>query len=671
MAKGKAKSRPQSTSLLSAPSDVTSTSSSSAISSFSPDGNLFAFLTQAIDRHRLRIFTSAEGAGAGTDASLLVDYVLPEARCECLCWGKLPSSSKGQKDDDTSKRRRKSKQGGDPSSSAAAAAAAAAAAEANGTSVSQVVLALGLSTGAVHLFSPTQGRVVRILYDETISASSAASSAITSVDFNSDRGLIVACAADGQVRTWSLAQSSVEKATAPNDRIRPDASSPVRTLAFLSNDSLAVAHHSIKVLSGPDSNEAALASFTGHASQVTHLVSVPGASPRFVSAASGDRILNIWGMPPPGQKDARPLATLALDATVRQLSCFSPSSGVDAILVVVTATGSLRLYDIPASLGGAEQAASNGVAASGARPRKSTAAVATLRKLSEIRLLARKDDQESFPVLDASFNSVERGILSVARVVKGAKVSILTCACRDPTTGSFMARVDVLKQGGTAAINVGSFDDGSQTVQGGGVPQTVQKYAEADGSGASGRKRAGQGSSIVGANGMVADVDAMTMADDQAKLDASIEDLEGPTLGSRLKGLDSRKVNGISKPSRRGGDDEEEDSDDDEEDEEMQRRAPLPQGSLSLAQTLVQALHSSDSSLLSSCLAHSDPNVIRQTVRRISGPLAVRLLESCVDRMSVGGKKSKGALAASNSRGIIEWVRATLTAHTSYLMSVS
>lgn len=655
MAKGKSKTRPQSTSLLSAPADVTSTSTSNVVSSFSPDGRLFAFLTQAIDRHRLRIYTSAEGSGVGSDASLLVDYVLPEARCECISWGMLPGSGKGHKDDETSKRRRKSK--GELTSS-----------DVNGSSSagssSQMVLALGLSTGAIHLFSPTQGRVIRILHDEAISASSAASSSITSVDFDSDLGLVVGCAADGKIRTWNLTESLADNANAPVDRIRPDASTPVRTLAFLSTRKLAVAHHSIQVLSGPDSKKAALASFTGHASNITHLVSIPGDTPRFVSAAEGDRIVNVWGMPPQGQKEARPIATLALDSTVRQLAAY-PSSSVDAVLVVVTSTGALRLYDIPASLG---EQASNGSAA-GARPRKSAAGVSTLRKLSEIRLLARKDDQESFPILDASFSSVEKGTLSIARVIKGAKVSLLTTLCKDPTTGTFLPQVDVLRQAGSG--NFANFDDGSQTIQGGGA-QAMQKYAEPEVSSSASRKRAAQGSSVISGNGMLAEAGASTTADDQANLDANIEDLEGPTLGSRLKGLDSRRVNGTSKPSRGSDDEDEEDRDSDEDDDaELQRRAPLPQGSLSLAQTLVQALHSSDSSLLSSCLAHSDPNVIRQTVRRISGPLAVRLLENCVDRMSAGGKKSKGALAASNSRGIIEWVRATLTAHTSYLMSVS
>ena len=93
-------------------------------------------------------------------------------------------------------------------------------------------------------------------------------------------------------------------------------------------------------------------------------------------------------------------------------------------------------------------------------------------------------------------------------------------------------------------------------------------------------------------------------------------------------------------------------------------------GGASLASTLTQALHSGDHTLLTSCLVHSDPALIRATVRRLSGPLAVRLLEACVDRLNRGGVKSKGALGSGRARGIVEWIQQTLTCHTAYLLSL-
>lgn len=113
----------------------------------------------------------------------------------------------------------------------------------------------------------------------------------------------------------------------------------------------------------------------------------------------------------------------------------------------------------------------------------------------------------------------------------------------------------------------------------------------------------------------------------------------------------------------------------DEDDGDVDGAAPdpgaeVPVGGASLASSLTQALHSGDHALLTSCLVHSDVTLIRATVRRISGPLAVRLLEACVDRLNRGGVKSKGALGSGRARGIVEWIHQSLTFHAAYLMSL-
>lgn len=170
------------------------------------------------------------------------------------------------------------------------------------------------------------------------------------------------------------------------------------------------------------------------------------------------------------------------------------------------------------------------------------------------------------------------------------------------------------------------------------------------------------------------DVDALQ--DDQA----NVQDLDEPTLGQRLRGIrsnaatSSKGVGSSFNGNTNTLDDDDDDDDEQDEDEDGEgnpfKRVPLPEGSLSLGETLTQALHSNDSAMLSGCLAHSDPNVIRLSVVRLSGPLAVRLLEHCIELMARGGKKSVGQLSSARARGIIEWVRATLTAHTAYLMSL-
>jgi U3 small nucleolar RNA-associated protein 5 len=95
----------------------------------------------------------------------------------------------------------------------------------------------------------------------------------------------------------------------------------------------------------------------------------------------------------------------------------------------------------------------------------------------------------------------------------------------------------------------------------------------------------------------------------------------------------------------------------------------------SLTRTLIQALHSSDSRLLDTCLAHSDQTFIRNTVKRLPPQLAVPLITACVERLGRGaraGNMKGGGGGASSQRGtgLITWVETTLAVHSGHLMTV-
>lgn len=103
------------------------------------------------------------------------------------------------------------------------------------------------------------------------------------------------------------------------------------------------------------------------------------------------------------------------------------------------------------------------------------------------------------------------------------------------------------------------------------------------------------------------------------------------------------------------------------------RSYPIPEAS-SLAQTLVQALHSADSGLLEACLAHSDRRTIQNTVRRLPNELVLRLVEELVVRLGRGKAGQGEGMSAANARrarALIEWVRQTLIIHVAYLVTAS
>lgn len=237
-------------------------------------------------------------------------------------------------------------------------------------------------------------------------------------------------------------------------------------------------------------------------------------------------------------------------------------------------------------------------------------------------------------------------------------------------------------ESGSSSLFV-SLDDGSEAHLGGGTSD-LKRAANNDMS-AAGNRLNGQSSASgsaagaalsstlgLGGGAIPSTKDLDAIADDQAELG---EDDDEPSLAQRLKSLQMQNGTASTKKSKKGK--KAVTAADDDEDQEAQADRPralaLGAGGFnSLAQALTQALHSNDASLLTSCLVHGEATLIRGTVARLSGPLAVRLLEHCIDRMQRGGTKitSKGQMGSQRARSLIEWIRVTLIIHMSYFMSV-
>jgi U3 small nucleolar RNA-associated protein 5 len=131
-----------------------------------------------------------------------------------------------------------------------------------------------------------------------------------------------------------------------------------------------------------------------------------------------------------------------------------------------------------------------------------------------------------------------------------------------------------------------------------------------------------------------------------------------PTLAERLKTL--KVVEPPLEPSSGGP--------------TASKSKPLTLGSgMTLTQTLIQALHSSDDGLLESCLSYTDPKLIRATVKRLPTQLVLPFVDSLVERL---GRNKRGAAAgtggsnAQRGREIIVWLRGVLMVHMGYLLTV-
>ena len=328
----------------------------------------------------------------------------------------------------------------------------------------------------------------------------------------------------------------------------------------------------------------------------------------FVSAAAEDRHLYCWftHMSHAG-------AMITLDAPARRLLAWMETD--TCVLLVVSERGTAQLYRMPHEAPKAK-------------------GLAVLTPCAHI--------QTSFDASELiDVTRTPGGVLRYARVVKGFKVVLDEAPLYD----------------GDALKSVIAFTTSAATKPDVALSGT-QRYKDVPG--AAGTRvelpaHAAATASLLGTEGGLLPDESAADPHDEALQDG---DMNEPTLAQRLKAL---KVQRGEAATSRGAD-----GMDDEDDEDT----AAPVGGASLASSLTQALHSGDHALLTSCLVHSDPVLIRTTVRRISGPLSVRLLEACVDRLNRGGVKSKGALGSARARGIVEWIHQTLTFHTAYLMSL-
>ncbi|KAK0547662.1 Small subunit (SSU) processome component [Tilletia horrida] len=148
-------------------------------------------------------------------------------------------------------------------------------------------------------------------------------------------------------------------------------------------------------------------------------------------------------------------------------------------------------------------------------------------------------------------------------------------------------------------------------------------------------------------------------------------------LNGKLNGSTTRSTGAAGDPDlltllqHEGVNEAQHDNDDDLSPFPLPSSNPLS-SSPALSHALTQALHSADTALLSSILSHSDPLLVRSTVQRLSGARALSLLEHCVSRLvanPTADARARGT-ATGKVRTNVEWIRAILVIHTSYLMAL-
>lgn len=414
-----AKNLPISVSAITQPA-VENSSSLFSISSFSPRSDLFAFLSLAVDKHRLRVYDAITGQS-------IAEHIFETSHATSLSWISLQSL-----DEEEMRRtkRKKRRHHTEPET-------------ANPPSQNVCV---GLADGSLLLFSPSQGKAIKTL------SHPASTSPILAIHHSRirDSGMtnIWTSSADCIIRLWSLNQTRLLASWKTEERIPysaitvsprlPDEDQP--TLDVL------VANHSIHLLSFPDDNSESTSTnrqepqktmtCTGHASAITNVEW--DSTSRFVSSAVRDRFLYVWDIPGPSSdalspSEGRVVASIPLDSDVRSF-CLSqppvstPSASRIQRLLALSTSGNLLLFSLSSEI--ISPAPSDG------------ARVVTLKPNATITTQPAKRNEEprTIQIVAATFIPDNEGKLRVARMTAGVKVSF-DIVVRD-LHGTFMTNPD-------------------------------------------------------------------------------------------------------------------------------------------------------------------------------------------------------------------------------------
>lgn len=318
-------------------------SSVDTFSAFSPSGDLFAFVSLAVDKHRLRVHDTTTGTSVS-------EYIVDSARITTLSWALFQnpkSPNEGQEPEESAPRKRRKKRD-------------TLALPPHVEPEPIPVIALGLSTGSVILFSPSHARVIRTLSHPS------STSPILSLDVYTrvaDAALILLTSStDCFILTWNAQTGELLSKNKTDER------SPGTSLSFLptvepDRPSFLLAHHSIRLLS--TSSDSLLTSpekfteesrFIGHASNVIMLRWQPSgleeqSHRRFASIAEADRYVHLWEVPHTLGSEGKLVASAPLDSDARHIS-FSKSPTHPSLLVL-SATGRISIFTPTSNLAGA------------------------------------------------------------------------------------------------------------------------------------------------------------------------------------------------------------------------------------------------------------------------------------------------------------------------------
>ncbi|KAK9763423.1 Small subunit (SSU) processome component [Basidiobolus ranarum] len=353
------------------------------VAKFDNDADLFAIITQAVDRHRLRVFDTHTGTLKSEFSSD------SERKFTCMSWGITQIEGVLSETSETSGRKKRR------------------ASRVQAATTSKVV-ALGLENGSIILYSISLGSIQKTL-------SGAHTLPVRDFIFSQDGDKGYSCAQDGFIIEWDLKAGSIIRKWKSDIK-------DIHTISLSHNGSvLAVAAHSIELWDLE--SQKVIKKFTGHASVITNLTFSPNDE-ICISCAEHDRFVNLWDCRL--EEDKVNLAALTLDADITQLDISKTNN-----VLALSEEGVVGVWE---NLIGSTSL--------GSKPSKKKR-YTTRPSDSTIKILSTAEESVVIPILVAKF--VSKGEYAEVLVARGStlKPSFERVSFRDEESGKFLAEVQV------------------------------------------------------------------------------------------------------------------------------------------------------------------------------------------------------------------------------------
>ncbi|GFR42926.1 hypothetical protein Agub_g3822 [Astrephomene gubernaculifera] len=495
-------------------------------------------------------------------------------------------------------------------------------------------VAVGTAAGDVKLYDVQLGELKWRAVD-------AVQGGVKSLAFSADQGVILATGSSCSIVTLSADSGEVKK--------RFEASKyPITCMALSPDGKHVFGGGSSMQLWNVEQQERA-AKYTGHPTEVRAVAFVPGQR-HAVSAASGERHVAIWDVPPAkkSKKQHPAVTTLNLEDPAVQLDAASVSEGETFNVAAVSEGGEAYVWlchrETAAGMDGAD--AKTGLACQ---------LVMRLRVGDGGSKGANAGRDEA--VLGIRFQPGPAGPSLLVARGSSAKPAFETLAVPSEAPPAAADVIVSLRPVGGVLLPGGKADNGATAT----LDKSIQprpRQAPTSGPGVTvlGTDNIGQpvvtrtaaeaASRKRGADDTDAGAAAAPAAAAQEEEEVVPDLPEGDVpLGERVAALESRTQGAAA--------------------EEAGPSAPagLPAGSSkadSLSVLLTQAIRSNDRALLERCLATSSPSLVANTVARIMPMDAALFLKAAVDRL---------VSRPSRASQLVAWIRAVLHHHTAYLMS--